>query len=616
MSNNGRTIAIVVAIVVVIAAISGCVIALNNNGGGSKVTYELNYEGAPAGESVSYKSGSEITEPLYPDHRVDHTFAGWYSDMECTNKISFPYKVNSDVTFYAKWTSGIAAKYFNENFFIDNEYGKNVAKSYQMTSGYKEIIVDGKNVELPLISCGFEHFILCDLTKPIDEAYYIIVDFNEKKTLFTLPYLDIAGIMSVDLLTCNTEFIVVVDYDDQYWIYDLKGNAIGPSELYPSVLLHDKIIFDDKCFTFNNDGSFKLQFDITSYHVPDAGDGTTYVEIDSDINEGLPTYKAYNLLDDKFNIVESFPIPESAVDAVCFYIGEGCYFLQYSLLAGPDYYTYSDNGVYYELETFVLNTETREMKGVSYDNPAFISADLLVDDGFAATLAPDIKNIISFYKVDENKVLDRNGKLLWAINPDGSVYKTFSVSEEHYQFSVTYPLLERGKYLNLVVIGEETEEPKSIQCIADGSGKEFKIILDDVKETTCIRYFITDESESSRKDFNIYDANGEVVGNFEGKIFIDSTNNVLFFKDDPESLYAFRDGKMTSIFSGKKAAFDCGESYYCYGHDDAYEFFTEDGTKICDSSSSSCNEILTKNGTHMIQLNTMDGKFCMLELTA
>lgn len=48
--------------------------------------------------------GQSLTEPAAPG-RIGYTFGGWYTDVGLTKKAEFPYTVESDVNFYAKWTS-------------------------------------------------------------------------------------------------------------------------------------------------------------------------------------------------------------------------------------------------------------------------------------------------------------------------------------------------------------------------------------------------------------------------------------------------------------------------------------------------------------------------------
>jgi uncharacterized repeat protein (TIGR02543 family) len=60
--------------------------------------------------TISTTSGSTISAPAVPT-KIDYSFAGWYSDESLMNAVIFPYKVMSNVTFYAKWTANTLTNY-------------------------------------------------------------------------------------------------------------------------------------------------------------------------------------------------------------------------------------------------------------------------------------------------------------------------------------------------------------------------------------------------------------------------------------------------------------------------------------------------------------------------
>lgn len=66
-----------------------------------KFTVNFNTQGGSSIPSVFTGYIESIDEPT----KLNKDFAGWYLDSDCTesNKITFPYMVTSDVTFYAKW---------------------------------------------------------------------------------------------------------------------------------------------------------------------------------------------------------------------------------------------------------------------------------------------------------------------------------------------------------------------------------------------------------------------------------------------------------------------------------------------------------------------------------
>ncbi len=87
-----------------------------------EVTKDLTFyakwtEGTPApaehtitfmSDGVVYKTktveaGQTLEAPTAPT-KEGYTFDGWYEDEELNNKVTFPYEVTKDITFYAKWT--------------------------------------------------------------------------------------------------------------------------------------------------------------------------------------------------------------------------------------------------------------------------------------------------------------------------------------------------------------------------------------------------------------------------------------------------------------------------------------------------------------------------------
>ncbi|HHU23635.1 MAG TPA: InlB B-repeat-containing protein [Acholeplasmataceae bacterium] len=68
-----------------------------------KVTFDLNYEGAPAGPAAQrIEKGSKASEPIEPT-RSGYTFEGWFKDKEGTQDFSFNDPVDKHLTLYAKW---------------------------------------------------------------------------------------------------------------------------------------------------------------------------------------------------------------------------------------------------------------------------------------------------------------------------------------------------------------------------------------------------------------------------------------------------------------------------------------------------------------------------------
>ncbi len=66
------------------------------------VTFDLNYDGAPAGEQVEVEEGESVAEPADPV-RDGYTFYAWYTDASCVEQYDFSQAVTEDTTLYAFW---------------------------------------------------------------------------------------------------------------------------------------------------------------------------------------------------------------------------------------------------------------------------------------------------------------------------------------------------------------------------------------------------------------------------------------------------------------------------------------------------------------------------------
>ena len=68
-----------------------------------KVTFSLNYEGAPSATEVNVESGAKVEKPNDPA-RTGFTFGGWYKEAACTNVFNFNTEtITANTTIYAKW---------------------------------------------------------------------------------------------------------------------------------------------------------------------------------------------------------------------------------------------------------------------------------------------------------------------------------------------------------------------------------------------------------------------------------------------------------------------------------------------------------------------------------
>lgn len=73
------------------------------------VTFDYNYDGAPAAVTQTVESGAAVSEPEDPS-REDYTFTGWYTASSCAEDdlYDFSAAVTADMTLYAGWTENVA----------------------------------------------------------------------------------------------------------------------------------------------------------------------------------------------------------------------------------------------------------------------------------------------------------------------------------------------------------------------------------------------------------------------------------------------------------------------------------------------------------------------------
>lgn len=83
------------------------------------VTFDLNYDGAPAATKVTVASGDIVTPPSDPT-RENYSFEGWFTDAACTEEADFEYEMTEDVTFYASWKQTTATVTFVFNNGTDD----------------------------------------------------------------------------------------------------------------------------------------------------------------------------------------------------------------------------------------------------------------------------------------------------------------------------------------------------------------------------------------------------------------------------------------------------------------------------------------------------------------
>ena len=73
------------------------------------VTFDVRGHGyAPSQQTFTY--GGTATQPKDP-YAEGYTFAGWYTDPECTSKYDFSIPVTADITLYALWLADVAVTF-------------------------------------------------------------------------------------------------------------------------------------------------------------------------------------------------------------------------------------------------------------------------------------------------------------------------------------------------------------------------------------------------------------------------------------------------------------------------------------------------------------------------
>lgn len=66
------------------------------------VTFDLNFEGAPALDPVKVNEDGTVTAPADPT-REGYVFGGWFTDAQCSEAFDFSTKLDGNAVLYAKW---------------------------------------------------------------------------------------------------------------------------------------------------------------------------------------------------------------------------------------------------------------------------------------------------------------------------------------------------------------------------------------------------------------------------------------------------------------------------------------------------------------------------------
>lgn len=86
------------------------------------VTFDYNYEGAPAATKQTVNSGETVKKPEDPTRGL-YIFDNWYTEAACTTEYVFTSAVTKDITLYAGWTEDTSmagqTEYIFEAEYID-----------------------------------------------------------------------------------------------------------------------------------------------------------------------------------------------------------------------------------------------------------------------------------------------------------------------------------------------------------------------------------------------------------------------------------------------------------------------------------------------------------------
>lgn len=102
--SGGSKTVLVVAIVAVVAVLAVAAFAFFMLRPQASATYDIQFEtdGGTAIAAQQVEEGAQVTSPSNPT-KNGYEFAGWYSNPECTDKVTFPLSVDEDTVLYAKW---------------------------------------------------------------------------------------------------------------------------------------------------------------------------------------------------------------------------------------------------------------------------------------------------------------------------------------------------------------------------------------------------------------------------------------------------------------------------------------------------------------------------------
>ncbi len=576
----------ILAAVIIIVIIAAAAVAMTGNE--KTATFDLNYDGA---ESVQVKgaAGAEIM-PIPSPERDNLYIEGWYYDKETTKKVQFPYKLTDNVTFYAKWTDSIESYYFNTDYFTSTDIGKITAESMKVTTGYELIDLSDCGKNYMTVSDGYKHAVL------YSDNEYKIINTVEKKVVAIVPEEGVLGVFSETCYTFCEEFVTFAT-NAGYYVYDLKGNCVGPASEDPEIVTYDTLMIGNGYYRFNNGAIYHAFDDAASTMTPLGGENGSYIAMDimyyGEEEYGLAAY----ILDSNFRAVNTLTFPAGAQFCNFAMLYDGCFLVQYAVETDPMAMNYSFiyENVKYTLTSTIMNSNPGSNKVVSLDKPIFMGLERNVAAYYGwPAVANDIRDLVLLYNMTPGKLLMTDSVMLASINKDGTIYKVM-YEDINKGYSLMDPIRGGG------YSGYYTDSLLDIfrLDVVDFSANMPVQVLKGIGNVICDKYFILVDDEGTVSEYVIYDVKGNPVGEFSGMEYIGESNNALYFLKGGDT-YRFFDGEMSKLCSGEAII---GSAFYAYENGDGtYGFYTESGKLICTSDNGYYQQNVSSEGKNILEV--------------
>jgi uncharacterized repeat protein (TIGR02543 family) len=112
------------------------------------VTFNLNYSGAPAGQTQTVAHGATASAPDPAPPRGGYTLDGWFTEAACTTQWNFNNTITANRTLYAKWTKVTYTITMNKNGGTWNYNVPPLQDSYELD--YGTLFTPSQNIYMPV----------------------------------------------------------------------------------------------------------------------------------------------------------------------------------------------------------------------------------------------------------------------------------------------------------------------------------------------------------------------------------------------------------------------------------------------------------------------------------